>query len=63
MRTVLFVLWNNEALGQKSLAAEKIQIAKDTDSIITLAIDFCQNLDIPRMGQDQPGGTYYLSPI
>ena len=58
------------AQAQKRLAKEKIELAKashldnSTDSsVVTLVVDFCQNLDLPHLGGDQPGDTYYYSPI
>lgn len=30
---------------------------------LCLVIDYCQNLEFPRVGAEQPGETYYLSPL
>ena len=58
------------ARSQKLLAQEKIESAKsacqqsaEKSNIITLVVDYCQNLDLPHLGGEQPGDTYYLSPI
>ena len=32
-------------------------------NVVTLVVDYCQNLDLPHLGGEQPGDTYYLSPI
>ena len=51
------------ARSQKDLAAKKIELAKENTDVITLVIDYCQNIDLPHVGQEQPGDTYYYSPI
>ena len=58
------------AQSQKLLAQEKIKLAKDRydserseSSVITLVMDYCQNMGIPHFGNEQPGDTYYYSPI
>jgi len=51
------------ARSQKDLAAKKNESAKENMDVITLVIDYCQNLDLPHVGQEQPGDTYYYSPI
>ena len=58
------------ARSQKLLANEKIESAKAShqqspgnSNTITLVVDYCQNLDLPHLGGEQPGGTYYYSPI
>lgn len=51
------------ARAQKDLAQKKIELSKENDKVVTLVVDFCQNLDLPHVGQEQPGDTYYYSPI
>jgi len=56
-----------EAQAQKHLAAKKIDLSQNSgtgeNKIVTLVIDYCQNLDLPHVGQDQPGDSYYFSPV
>ena len=53
-----------EALGQKAMAASKIKLAIESpDDTITVVVDYCKNLQVPHLGADQPGDTYYFSPI
>ena len=51
------------ARAQKQLAASKIKLCQENDQVVTLVVDYCQNLDLPHVGQDQPGETYYFSPL
>lgn len=60
------------ARAQKEFAKKKIELARLDQSItpglsrkkiITLVMDYCMNLDIPHVGNEQPGDTYYFSPI
>ena len=52
------------AQAQKKLARSKIELAKrNTAEYTTLVVDYCQNLDLPHTGGEQPGDTYYYSPI
>ena len=58
------------AQSQKSLAQKKIEAAKiafeqmpNDSNVVTLVVDYCQNLDLRHLGGEQPGDTYYLSPI
>ena len=57
------------ARSQKLLSKMKIDAADATISAetpkrtITLVIDYCQNLDLPHLGGEQPGDTYYYSPV
>ena len=52
-----------EALGQKAMAGKKIRAAKEGNGVVTLVIDYCQNLEVPFLPIDQPGDCYYFSPI
>ena len=57
------------ARSQKLLSKMKIDAADATigaetpKRTITLVIDYCQNLDLPHLGGEQPGDTYYYSPV
>ena len=58
------------AVAQKELARLKFDAANATitetnpsKKTITLVMDFCQNLDLPHLGGEQPGDTYYFSPL
>ena len=33
------------------------------DRVVTLVMDYCQNLDLPHIGSEQVGDAYYYSPI
>ena len=52
-----------EALGQKAMAGKKIRAAKEGNGVVTLVIDYCQNLEVPFLPIDQPGDCYYFSPM
>ena len=43
----------------KTASREKVQ---DEDMIYTLVVDYCQNMEMPFFGMDQPGETYYYTP-
>jgi hypothetical protein len=34
----------------------------DEEMIITIVVDYCQNMEMPFFGKDQPGETYYYTP-
>jgi hypothetical protein len=34
----------------------------DADMVVTLVADYCQNMEMPFFGKDQPGETYYYTP-
>ena len=57
------------AVSQKELAAEKNEEAKASlslpynEKVVTLVMDYCQNLELPHVGGEQVGDTYYYSPI
>ena len=60
----------NAARSQKAIAQMKYEAAEqsihfvDPDKkVITLVMDYCQNLDLPHLGGEQPGDTYYYSPV
>ena len=60
--------------SQRQLANLKIEQAKFTNDEVmavmsqdqkvqTIIIDYCQNLNLPHLGEDQPGDAYYFSPM
>ena len=59
------------AIAQKTLASEKIKAAVESESnnhrfrnkVATIVMDYCQNLDLPHVGEEQVGETYFYSPI
>ena len=58
------------ARAQKEFAQTKVDAADEslnesnpTKRTVTLVMDFCQNLDLPHLGGEQPGDTYYYSPV
>ena len=61
------------ARAQRALANDKIKQATYTndhenkihhkDKVQTIIMDYCQNLNLPHLGQDQPGDAYYFSPL
>ena len=51
------------AKAQRALAAEKMELLKENPNVKTIVVDYCQNLSIPHLGGEQPGETYYYSPI
>jgi hypothetical protein len=34
----------------------------DKETFITIVADYCQNMEMPFFGKDQPGKTYYCTP-
>ncbi|KAG7358348.1 hypothetical protein IV203_014936 [Nitzschia inconspicua] len=59
-----------QALAMRALVNEKMETAKEhrnenvphCDRVYTLVADFCQNMELPHFGSNQPGETYYLTP-
>ena len=61
------------ARAQRALANDKVKQASYTndqennidhkDKVQTIIMDYCQNLNLPHLGQDQPGDAYYFSPL
>ena len=61
------------ARSQRALANEKVKEATFTndhenkidhqDKVQTIIMDYCQNLNLPHLGEDQPGDAYYFSPL
>ena len=57
------------ARSQKILSKMKFDAAGSTigaepsKRTISLVIDYCQNLDLPHLGGEQPGDTYYYPPV
>ena len=55
------------AIAQKRLVQEKVEKAIESvnaspeNRTVTLVLDYCQNLDLPHLGGEQPGDTYYFS--
>jgi hypothetical protein len=45
---------------EKVKTATKNDVA-DEDMVITLFADYCQNMEMPFFGKDQPGETYYYN--
>ena len=50
------------ARAQKRFAQIKVDKAIESASA-TLVLDYCQNLDLPHLGGEQPADTYYFSPV
>jgi hypothetical protein len=53
------------ALCQKAIEEAKTATRDnvgDEDMVITLVADYCQNMEMPFFGKDQPGETYYNTP-
>ena len=38
-------------------------LSQDEKTVLTLTIDMAQNLEVPHFGSNQPGDSYYLSPL
>jgi hypothetical protein len=59
-----------DATSMRALCRTAIEEAKtatknnvaDEDMVITLVADYCQNMEMPYFGKDQPGETYYYTP-
>jgi hypothetical protein len=59
-----------DATSMRELSQKAIEDAKtatrdnvlDQDLKITLVVDYCQNMEMPFFGKDQPGETYYYTP-
>jgi len=58
-------------VSQKILADQKIENARSSlnnnvpynEKVVTLVMDYCQNLDLPHVGGEQVGEVYFYSPI
>jgi len=48
---------------KKQLAKLDSYKQKSEPKIVTITIDYSQNLDLPHLGDEQPGDCYYYSPI
>ena len=59
----------NAARAQKRFVQIKVDEANESvdasaqNKTVTLVLDYCQNLDLPHLGGEQPGDTYYFSPV
>ena len=42
---------------------EVLSVLSQEQRVQTIIIDYCQNLNLPHLGADQPGDTYYFSPL
>lgn len=59
------------ASAQRLFANEKIAEARDdrmhkrphSESVYTFIGDYCQNMNLPHFGKEQPGETYYYNPL
>ena len=57
------------ARTQRELVNRKIALARETsdddhsDRTYTLIVDYGQNMELPMFGHEQPGDTYYYSPL
>jgi hypothetical protein len=59
-----------EAQSMRQLCQKVIEDAKratrdnavDEEMVVTIVVDFCQNMEMPFFGKDQPGDTYYFTP-
>lgn len=63
-----------QTIAQRKLANDKIAEAKNTNCgallttsqtelVQTIIVDYCQNLNLPHLGNEQPGDAYYFSPL
>jgi hypothetical protein len=50
-----------QILMEAAKTATKLKYADD-EMVITLVADYCQNMEMPFFGKDQPGDTYYYTP-
>jgi hypothetical protein len=46
---------------EEAKAATRDNVA-DSEMVITIVADYCQNMEMPFFGKDQPGDTYYYTP-
>jgi hypothetical protein len=61
----------NEAQAMRSMAQEKVKQAKTDrrdgvprkDATVTLFADYAQSMELPMFGSEQPGETFYYSPL
>ena len=42
---------------------EDLSVLSQDQRVQTIIIDYCQNLNLPHLGSDQPGDAYYFSPM
>ncbi|KAG7344887.1 hypothetical protein IV203_032418 [Nitzschia inconspicua] len=65
------VLHVKKAMAMRALVNSKIETSKKhrvqnvphSDRVYTIIADFCQNMELPHFGQQQPGETYFLTPV
>jgi hypothetical protein len=59
-----------DSTSMRELCQKAIEDAKtatkenleDEEMVITVVVDYCQNMEMPFFGKDQPGETYYYTP-
>jgi hypothetical protein len=52
-------------LCQKAIEDSKYSTkenVEDEEKVVTIVVDYCQNMEMPFFGKDQPGETYYYTP-
>jgi hypothetical protein len=60
---VLMAKSQRDFFNIKKLEA-KADVGKgNSDRCVTFVADYCQNMDMPHFGSEQPGETYYMSPL
>jgi CxxC motif-containing protein (DUF1111 family) len=42
----------------KKATKEKVEVS---EMVVTIVVDYCQNMEMPFFGKDQPGETYYYT--
>ena len=53
----------NEKIKQATFCNDAVNKVDHKDKVQTIIMDYCQNLNLPHLGEDQPGDAYYFSPL
>ena len=50
----------NKKIKQASFSNDPANKVKHKDKVQTIIMDYCQNLNLPHLSEDQPGDAYYF---
>ena len=50
----------NFKINEEKISADEVNKVDHDNKIQTIIMDYCQNLNLPHLGKDQLGDTYYI---
>ena len=56
-------LFSNKKIDAVKFSAYETNNLDHDSKVQTIIMDYCQNMNLPRLREDQPGDTYYFSLI